>query len=78
MQLPKNNISADSAPQFFSVAEVAVIMNVSPRVVRQWLQEQKLPFFRLGSNSRLVRISRKNLEIFIKQNTHAFLPGEDI
>ena len=58
-----------SSLQFFSVAEVALIMGVSNKVIHQWIQNGHLPAFRVGSHSRVMRIRRQDLENFIDANT---------
>ena len=55
--------------QFFSVAEVALMMGVSSKVIHQWIQNGHLPAFRVGSHSRVMRIRRQDLENFIDANT---------
>jgi excisionase family DNA binding protein len=51
-----------------SVAEVSEIIHVSPKLVRDWISDGLLPAFRLGSNTRLVRIRSQDLEAFIEQH----------
>jgi|SaaInlV_200m_DNA_2_1039689.scaffolds.fasta_scaffold69764_1 excisionase family DNA binding protein len=58
-----------SSLQFFSVAEVAQIMGVSSKVIHQWIQNGHLPAFRVGTNSRVMRIRHQDLENFIDANT---------
>jgi excisionase family DNA binding protein len=55
--------------QFFSVDEVAVIMKVSKKMVQQWIKEGHLPAFRVGPQSRLLRIRYQDLENFVDQYT---------
>lgn len=54
--------------QFYSIAEVAIILGSSPRLVYDWINEGLLPSFRLGPKNRLIRIRQVDLERFI--DTH--------
>lgn len=60
--------------QFFSVDEVAIIINVSKKMVQQWIDEGRLPAFRVGPHSRLLRIRYQNLEDFIDKYTQVKPP----
>jgi excisionase family DNA binding protein len=57
------------ASQFLSVTETAIILNVSRKMVYQWIQEGRLAAFRVGKNARTTRISKSDLEEFIRNNT---------
>ncbi|MBC8508613.1 MAG: helix-turn-helix domain-containing protein [Chloroflexi bacterium] len=70
--MTKTDIDMKSLPatlQFFSVDEVAVILKVSKKMVQQWIQEGHLPAFRVGPQSRLLRIRYQDLEDFVDNNT---------
>ncbi len=54
--------------RMLSVAEVSEIINVSPKLVRDWISTGLLPAFRLGSNTRLMRVRSQDLEAFIEQH----------
>lgn len=54
--------------QFFSTKEVAIIIGTTTQTVSQWINEGKLPAFKLGTNTRLTRIRKQDLETFI--DTH--------
>ena len=51
--------------QFFSTMEVAIIMGASRKTVISWINEGRLPAFRMGPNNRLIRVRRQDLEAFI-------------
>ena len=67
-----HNIIAGTTPQFFSVDEAAIILNVSKKMVYRWIKEGKLPAFRVDGSPRSTRISRAALEKFIQQYTTSF------
>jgi excisionase family DNA binding protein len=50
---------------FFSVAEIAIILGTSTKLVHEWINLGILRSFRLGPKSRLIRISYQDLEKFI-------------
>ena len=52
--------------QLFTMSEVAIILGVSNRLVNQWITDGNLPVFRLGSDSRIIRIRRVDLDEFIE------------
>jgi excisionase family DNA binding protein len=62
--------------QFFSVAEVAAILHINKRLVLDWINAGRLPVFRIGRSSRLLRIRRRDFDAFIKNNTTA-MPSRD-
>ena len=75
MSTPNNRITRSkalpalpSSLQFFSVAEVAIILGTSSRSVHEWIQSGLLPSFRLGQKNRIIRIRQPDLEKFI--NAH--------
>lgn len=51
--------------QFFSTAEVALILGVSRKVVLDWIRDGHLPAFRLGPTHRVIRIRKEDLDSFI-------------
>ena len=59
--------------QFFSIAEVAAILGVSRKLVHAWINEGRLPIFRLGQTHRLIRIRKCDLEQFIEAHIHSNL-----
>ena len=67
MPKPSNPVAAklSTALQFFSVAEVALILNVSTKTVRTWITDGKLPAFHIGPGNRVTRVRRNDLEQFI-------------
>jgi len=69
MSKSTQNFIAGTAPQFFSVDEAAIILNVSKKMVYRWIKEGKLPAFRVDGSPRSTRISRAALEEFIQQYT---------
>jgi len=64
-----NNSLAPITPQFLTVSEVVIILNVSKKMVYRWIKEGKLFAFRAGGNSHSTRISREALEKFVQQYT---------
>jgi len=52
--------------QFFSVAEVAIILGTSTKLVHEWINQGLLASFRLGPKNRLIRIRQQDLEKFIE------------
>ena len=63
----KSLMPLPSALQMFTIAETAVILGVSRRLVSNWIQEGALPAIRLGPGQRLVRVTVGDLEAFIDQ-----------
>jgi excisionase family DNA binding protein len=55
--------------QFFSTAEVAIILGASRKLVSSWVRDGQLPAFRMGPQNRIIRIRRQDLEAFIKKHT---------
>ena len=54
--------------QLFTAAESAAILNVSLKTLQNWLKEGVLPYTRLGTGGRLIRIRQRDLEEFIDKN----------
>ena len=62
-----------SHPEFLTVTQVALILQVSPRQVYRWIDGGQLPAVRLG---RIVRIHRADLNAFIDHlRTRKVKPG---
>lgn len=53
--------------EFYTVAEVGLILNVSQKLIFSWVKNGALPAVRLGPGQRLIRIRRQDLEIFLAQ-----------
>jgi excisionase family DNA binding protein len=53
--------------EFYTVAEVGLILNVSQKLVFSWVKNGALPAVRLGPGQRLIRIRRQDLEVFLAQ-----------
>jgi excisionase family DNA binding protein len=49
-------------PKFFTIAGVAVHLDVAPRTVHRWVAERKLVVHRIG---RSVRVSEADLKAFL-------------
>ena len=82
MTLPNNSTPSNKAKllasagfQFFSVKEVAIILETSAKTVHEWIKEGKLPAFKVGHPTRLTRIRRQDLENFIEQHIKAKKPA---
>jgi excisionase family DNA binding protein len=63
-------VSPTLSPQFYSLAEVALILGVNKRMVMDWVRQGRLPIFRLGPTHRIIRIRKSDLEQFIEAHTH--------
>ncbi len=55
--------NSSGAKGFFSIADVADLLDVHPRTVRRWLGKKELIAHRFG---RQLRISRADLEAFVR------------
>ncbi len=53
-------------PQFFTVAEVAVICNVEKKQVYAWIDEGRVRAFRLGRGQHVLRIHTKDLDQLVE------------
>jgi excisionase family DNA binding protein len=51
----------------YTPAEAAAILNVSLRTLRKWLGRGEIPYTRLGSDSRLIRIRAEDLMKFVER-----------
>ena len=60
---PVSISNAPAAKQFYSIAEVADLLDVHSRTVRRWLGKKELIAHRFG---RQLRISRADLEAFVR------------
>ena len=65
-ELTKTNVTHSSL-ELFTVAECAAILNVSRKLIGNWIREGALPAVRLGPGQRLIRIRKQDLEHFIEQ-----------
>jgi len=54
--------------QFYSLAEVALILGVNKRRVMEWTRQGHLPVFRLGPQHRIMRVRKSDLEKFIENH----------
>jgi len=58
-------------PAYYSPSDVAVILQVSLQTVRRWIREGQLPAYKVGGeDSRIVRIPREALEVFIRDGIY--------
>jgi excisionase family DNA binding protein len=57
---------ADGVARFFTIAEVAEIIQVAPRSVRRWISAGHLTVHRFGSS--IVRIAESDLAKFLDKN----------
>ncbi len=57
--------------RLLSVAEVAEIIGVSKKLIQQWIDEGLLPAFRLGPQTRVIRVREADLEAFIQSHIRA-------
>ena len=55
--------NANVAKQFYSIAEVADLLNVHERTIRRWIDQGDIVAHRFG---RQLRISRADLEAFVR------------
>jgi len=53
--------------RLFTVAEAAAILDVSRKLVSNWIHSGALSCIRLGPGKRLIRIRQQDLEAFIEQ-----------
>jgi len=63
-----HDLQPPASTRMLSVAEVSEIISVSPKLVRDWISAGLLPAFRLGPNTRLMRVRSQDLEAFIEQH----------
>ena len=57
---------------FYSVAEAAMILRVSTKAIRTWIDDGLLPAFRIGPETRITRIRSQDLDDFINQYSSGF------
>lgn len=69
--------STPSTLDFYTVAETAVILGVSQRLVLSWIRAGVLPATRLGPGRRLIRIRRVDLEEFVEKFKTGIPTGTD-
>lgn len=64
---PRSKLLSDlpTSLQLFTVAEVAIILDVDVDLVNQWLNEKLLPSLKLGKGKTFIRIRAHDLENFI-------------
>jgi excisionase family DNA binding protein len=62
---PGKSTTMPRSLQFFTIAETAAILNVSRKLVSNWIHEGVLPAIRLGPGQRLLRIRQEDLVTFI-------------
>ena len=70
----RENLQIPNMLKFYSITEVAFIIGVSKKSVHKWINEGLLPAFRVGSNSRLLRVRQQDLEDFIDEHTQCHPP----
>ena len=56
---------------FYTIREVADLVQVHQRTVRRWIHAKSLPAHRLG---RQWRISKDDLHVFLAQRYHGVVP----
>jgi excisionase family DNA binding protein len=59
---------------FYTIAETAIILGVSQKLVSTWIKDNVLPAVRLGPGQRLIRIRRVDLEQFIAKDFQPSTP----
>ncbi len=52
--------------ELFTIAECAAILNVSRKLISNWIRTGALPAIRLGPGQRLLRVRKQDLEAFIE------------
>lgn len=57
-----------SSARLLSVAEVAQILSVSRKLIQSWIDAGLLPAFRVGPQTRVIRIREGDLEAFIQRH----------
>jgi excisionase family DNA binding protein len=65
-QFPK--LELPPSLQLYSITEVATILGTSRKLVNSWVIQGELPAFRLGADTRVIRIRRQDLEAFIEKH----------
>jgi excisionase family DNA binding protein len=56
------NVSTDNGPRFFTIIDVANVLDVSTRTVRRWIKSKLLVAHRING---LVRISEADFRAFM-------------
>jgi excisionase family DNA binding protein len=62
------------ALDFYTVAETALILGVSQKLVFTWIKDGVLPAIRLGPGQRLIRVRRVDLETFVETEFQPSVP----
>lgn len=63
---PDKGKDLSSNLQLLSIQETAAILDVSRKLVSNWIHSGALPAIRLGPGQRLIRIRQEDLEAFIE------------
>jgi excisionase family DNA binding protein len=58
----------------YTVAETALILGVSQKLVFTWIKDGVLPAIRLGPGQRLIRVRRVDLETFVETEFQPSIP----
>ena len=61
--------------KLYSTEQVAQILGISRKLVTSWIHQGELPAFRMGTESRIIRIRHQDLERFIQN--HITPPASD-
>ncbi len=56
-------------PRFFTVAEVGIILRLSPKQVEELIAQKTLPAIRAGTDGVGFRVRREDLEAYIQQRS---------
>jgi excisionase family DNA binding protein len=62
---PTARRATGAIPKFFSIAQVAELLEVSTKTVRRWIDQRLLAAHRVGG---LVRIAEHDLRVFLTQH----------
>ena len=63
--------------QFYTIAEVAIILETKVGLVHEWVQEGMLPAVQFGSEQHMLRIRAQDLENFIDLHLRTGLINAD-
>ena len=63
--------------QFYSIAEVAIILETNIEVVREWIKTGLLPSVQFGIEQHMERVRSQDLEKFIDTNLRSGLIKPD-
>jgi excisionase family DNA binding protein len=64
-----NEPKAKQPSQFLSVVAVALLLGVSQKTIRRWIEKEQLPHHRLGG---LIRIAEDDLRAFLATRRQVF------